>query len=164
MAVLQELDVHAALHAAQALIRCVTQARHGCEGEEEEDDWEDVSWDARSANVVDVCVRQLKESMLWLRDDMTAHELSMKAHNQKWFSRWRHSDCAVHVDAIYRHKRIFDARLRMLLDIVAARPVSLLTPPTTASPATTAEEMRSHQDPSTVPGCARDARSGVGNK
>lgn len=125
-AALAELDVHAAIQTAQALIRCVRDEQ-GSAGIGEEDEWEDVR--AEGSSVLDVCVTLLKESMAWLRRDVESHEQSLAAHKQKWFSSWRAMTPQVDVETLHRHKRLFDMRLRMLLDIVAALPHASKTQP-----------------------------------
>lgn len=87
------------------------------------EDWEEVGCDparAQPNDVVQVCVLLLKESMLWLRRDLAAYESKVQAHRQKWFSSWRSIQTAGEVEKIEKHKHLFDMRLRMLLDIVAA--------------------------------------------
>ena len=87
------------------------------------EEWLDVDCNPANAaphDVVHVCVLLLKESMLWLKRDLAAYNKKVEAHRHKWFSSWRSCETASDVERIEKHKRVFDMRLRMLLDIVAA--------------------------------------------
>jgi hypothetical protein len=119
--IVEELDVAAALQTAQALIACVAAWK----GEEQvaDEEWEDVEPRPRapaSDDVVCVCVRNLRAATRLLRSDLAALDAARTAHLQKWFASWRASSVAPHVHALGRHKRLFDARLKILLDVVAA--------------------------------------------
>ena len=119
---LEELDVYAALQTAHALIRLVS----GAGTPAIEDGWEDV--DPCSGDVVGVCVKHLRESMVLLQRDVDAYEARVQAHQAKWFASWRTLDTRAIVDSLWKHKRLFDVRLRMLLNIVAAVQPACVTP------------------------------------
>lgn len=105
----EDLDIHAALRTAQALIHSVQPAK-------DEDEWEDLSPDTR--DVVGVCVLHLKASMLQLQQDVDAYDHATEMHRAKWFASWRRFDPAPHLGLMQRHKRLFDLRFKMLLDVV----------------------------------------------
>jgi hypothetical protein len=112
---LEELDVHAALATAHALIQLVAPRAH-----DEDEEWEDV--DPKRGDVLAVCVKHLHESMQLLRHDIQVYEQCVDSHAKKWFASRRTLHTGALLDQVYKHKRLFDVRLRMLLDIVAAVP------------------------------------------
>lgn len=126
--VVDELDLHVALQTARALISTVC----GNKVDMDADEWESVQ--AADANhtsceldVVQVCVNNLRASMHLLHRDLMQLDAARTAHAGKWFAVWRRFDDAPHVQAMTRHKRLFDSRLKLLLDIVSALPRSTST-------------------------------------
>jgi hypothetical protein len=114
VAFLEDLDIHASLRTARALIRNIRPL------EESEDEWEEVNQKQGDDDVVRVCVRHLQASVVQLQKDMDAFDARTHQHHQKWFSSWRRFDATEQLQNMHRHKRLFDLRLNMLLNVVAA--------------------------------------------
>ena len=108
--VLEELDVYAALETGKALIATIQKK------DDMDEDW--VVENPR--DVTQVCIANLVSAMDLLQADLSVIEKVTAAHNSKWFAQWRTLDIQAHVGALKKHKRLFDMRFKMLLDVVAA--------------------------------------------
>jgi hypothetical protein len=109
-AVVEELDVLAALETAHALVAAI-----------QEKDEVGADWVIENpSDVQQVCITNLRAAMDLLQADLDAMKAATTKHNEKWFAGWRALDYKKHIAALEKHKRLFDIRFKTLLDIVAA--------------------------------------------
>ncbi len=108
--VLEELDVYAALETGKALVATIRKK------DDTDDDWVVEN----PADVTQVCIANLVSAMELLQTDLNVIHKVTVAHNTKWFAQWRTLDVQAHIAALKKHKRLFDMRFKMLLDVVAA--------------------------------------------